>query len=191
MKMIWRQKILWVSTLTLVVTVGIRRGAPNLSYSTNDDPCQCSSGWQVNNPVQFIQDTPQGQHVHENPHCDRSLLIPEECGYTRKRIIGEWRCGEGGRSHRCNNIPWSLTGSDESYPVCFPAEGLGACTGVIHIFNLHQVTVKQVARCPDTGACRERIQIDSIPERFTISYIIQDCPCKPVPEEPVVVVISH
>lgn len=183
------QKTLWINAFALVVTIGIGHGTPNHPYATNNDPCQCSSGWQVNNPVQVIRTTPLGRHSHENPHCDRSLLIPEECGFMRIRIIGEWSCGEGGASQRCDNISWSLTGSDENYPVCFPSEGLGPCSGVMHVFLSRQITTKQIAQCSDTGACRERIQIDIIPERYSIWYIVPDCPCEPIPKQPVVIEI--
>lgn len=184
-----RLALLWriqASTICLAAC-----GMKTASHASNEDPCQCSSAWQLSNPSQYSQEEPVGQHLHENRFCDRSLLIPQECGFVRRRIIGEWACGEGGRSQRCDNIPWAITGSDENYPICFPAQGLGPCTGVIHIFVEHQVTVKQTARCPDTGACRERLQIDLIPERYTISYIVPDCPCSPpfpTPVEPIVII---
>lgn len=183
-------KMLLARALVLIATIHFGYGVKALSCVASDDPCQCSSEWRLSTPTQYSQREFVGQHHHENPSCNVCIFIPQECGFIRQRVIGEWPCGQGGTSQRCDNIPWSIGGSNEQYPICFPAQGLGPCTGIIHIFFNHQLTVKQVARCPEPEACRERIQIDVIPERYTITYIIPDCACpQPEPVKPVVVEI--
>ncbi len=157
-----------------------------VSYAQNDNNCECSGRTEAREYPPSFDHILLGWKAGENPTCDRTILVPEDCWtVTAWEVTGS----------SCSNLPWpeGFEIGRRDRRICWEAASVPPCTALVRYFEEFTSRQKVCVVClemdTETGEEREthrwcRTRVYNLHNWNQYLEPIPNCSCSPT-EEPV------